>query len=138
MLWGIHRLQKIFSPNNVRSEFYAYFYPLVFCGGQLSMIITAELAYYYNWQYMYYLIVILLLIAIIFVLCFFTYLHRPIYMHFKRADWKSIPLAAGVMLMTIYLFTYGRTLGLVRIRPATSLCNIDTFAVLSFHTKAER
>lgn len=59
---------------------------------------------------MYYLIVILLLVAIIFVLCFFTYLRRPIYMHFKRADWKSIPLAAGVMLMTIYLFTYGRTL----------------------------
>lgn len=32
MMWGIHRMHKIFSPNNVRSEFYAYFYPLVYGG----------------------------------------------------------------------------------------------------------
>lgn len=103
-------IQPFFSRKKVRSEFYAWFYPLAFAGGQVSIALTAQLAYYYQWQHMYYLIVIMLLVAIIFVLCFFTYLRRPIYMHFKRADWKSIPLAAGVMLMTIYLFTYGRTL----------------------------
>ena len=71
MLWGIRRLQKIFSPHNIRSEFYAYFYPLVYCGGQLSMIITAELAYHYNWQYMYYFMMILLLVALLVVaVCF--------------------------------------------------------------------
>ena len=33
MLWTIRRIKYIFSPSDVRSEFYAYFYPLVFCGG---------------------------------------------------------------------------------------------------------
>lgn len=32
MLWFIRRATKIFSPKNVRSEFYSYFYPLVFAG----------------------------------------------------------------------------------------------------------
>lgn len=32
MLWFIRRATKIFSPKNVRSEFYSYFYPLVFDG----------------------------------------------------------------------------------------------------------
>ena len=32
MLWCIRRVQKIFSPKNVRSEFYSYFYPLVYTG----------------------------------------------------------------------------------------------------------
>lgn len=103
-------IQPFFSRKKVRSEFYAYFYPLAFAGGQVSIALTAQLAYYYQWQYMYYLVIILLLVAIIFVLCFFRFLRRPVYMHFKRADWKSIPIAAGMMLMTIYLFTYGRTL----------------------------
>lgn len=103
-------IRPFFSRKRVRSEFYAYFYPLAFSGGQVSIALTAQLAYYYQWQYMYYLVIILLLLAIIFILCFFRSLRRPVYMHFNRADWKSIPLAAGVMLMTIYFVTYGRTL----------------------------
>ncbi len=54
MLWFIRYAQKIFSRKNVRSEFYSYFYPLVYGGGQASMLVTALLAYYYNWKYMYY------------------------------------------------------------------------------------
>ena len=34
MLWFIRYAQKIFSRKNVRSEFYSYFYPLVYGGGQ--------------------------------------------------------------------------------------------------------
>ena len=48
MLWFIRFSQKVFSPKNVRSEFYSYFYPLVYSGGQVSMVLTAELAYHYN------------------------------------------------------------------------------------------
>mgnify|MGYP005929733901 FL=1 len=54
MLWFIRYAQTIFSPKKIRSEFYSYFYPLVYGGGQLSMVLTAELAYHYNWKYMYY------------------------------------------------------------------------------------
>ena len=71
MLEFIIMTRPFFSPSNVRSEFYAYFYPLVFSGGQISMALTAQLAYSYQWQYMYYFVIILLLVAILFVLiCF--------------------------------------------------------------------
>lgn len=36
MLWFIRIVKFIFSPKDVRSEFYSYFYPLVFGFGQLS------------------------------------------------------------------------------------------------------
>ena len=39
MLWVIRRIKFIFSPTDIRSEFYAYFYPLVFGCGQLSMVV---------------------------------------------------------------------------------------------------
>lgn len=32
MLWFIRYAQKIFSPKNIRSQFYSYFYPFVFGG----------------------------------------------------------------------------------------------------------
>lgn len=76
MLWIIRRIKFIFSPKDVRSEFYAYFYPLVFGGGQLSMVITALLAYHYDWKYMYYFMMLLLLIAILAVILFFRH-DRP-------------------------------------------------------------
>lgn len=63
-------IRPLFSPRRIRSEFYAWFYPLAFAGGQVSIALTAQLAYYYQWQYMYYLVMILLLAAIIFILCF--------------------------------------------------------------------
>lgn len=110
MLEFIIQIRPLFSPKNVRSEFYAYFYPLVFAGGQLSMAVTAQLAYYYQWQYMYYFIALLLLIAIVFVLLFFRYAKRPIHFPFKEIDGKSILIIASALLFTIYIFTYGKTL----------------------------
>ena len=64
MLEIIVMIRPFFSPDNVRSEFYSYFYPIVFSAGQVSMALTAQLAYYYQWQHMYYFVVILLLVAI--------------------------------------------------------------------------
>ena len=43
------------------------------------MAITAQLAYHYQWQHMYYFVTILLLIAILFVICFFRYARRPMH-----------------------------------------------------------
>lgn len=110
MLEFIIRIRPLFSPKNVRSEFYAYFYPIVFSGGQLSMAITAQLAYYYQWQHMYYFVIILLLIAIVFVLCCFRYAQRPIQSPFKEVDGRSILIIATALLLTLYTFTYGKTL----------------------------
>lgn len=110
MLWGIHRLQKIFSPNNVRSEFYAYFYPLVFCGGQLSMIITAELAYYYNWQYMYYFMMILLLVAILLVALFFRHDRALEKIPLADLHLREMLLISAGLLMLMYVINYGKLL----------------------------
>ncbi len=103
-------IRPFFTPNNVRSEFYSFFYPIVYSGGQISMALTAQLAYSYQWQHMYYLVIILLLVAIIFVLLFFRYTNRVIHIPFKEIDGKSILLISTALLLTIYAATYGKTL----------------------------
>lgn len=110
MLWFIRYAQKIFSPNNVRSEFYSYFYPLVYGGGQVSMLVTAQLAYYYDWKYMYYFMMLLMLVAILLVIICFRH-NRPI---------KSVPIAdlhiremfiiSAGLLMLMYVINYGKVL----------------------------
>lgn len=110
MLEFIVQLRPFFSPKNIRSEFYAYFYPIVFSGGQISMVITAQLAYYYQWQYMYYFTVLLMLIGMICILLFFRYAQKPISLPFKDIDRKSILLVSATLLCSIYVFTYGKTL----------------------------
>lgn len=110
MLWCIRRVKKIFSPKDIRSEFYAYFYPLVFGCGQLSMIITAELAYHYNWKYMYYFMMLLLLVALLVVVICFRH-DRP----FRRISWNELhvremfAVSAG-LLMLMYVLNYGKVL----------------------------
>lgn len=103
-------IRPLFSPRNIRSEFYAYYYPIVFSIGQFSMMLTAQLAYSYQWQYMYYFVILLLLAAIIFVLAFFRYGRTPVTFPFREIDWLSITLIAGVLLLAIYVVTYGKTL----------------------------
>lgn len=110
MLEIIMMIRPIFSPKNVRSEFYAYFYPIVFSAGQVSMALTAELAYHYQWQYMYYFVILLLLVAILFVLLFFKYARFPVHIPVRQIDGKSILLIASALLFTIYVVTYGKTL----------------------------
>lgn len=110
MLEFIIQIRPFFSPKNVRSEFYAYFYPIVFAGGQISIAITAQLAYYYQWQHMYYFVSMLMMIAIVFILAFFRYARRPTYIPYKDIDWKSILIISAALLMSIYIFTYGKAL----------------------------
>lgn len=101
-------LKPIFSKNDVRSEFYAYFYPTVFAIGQLSMIITAELAYSYHWQYMYYFVVIMLLIAVLLILICFAYANGRVRIPFENIDGVSVVLISAVSLMMIYVCNYGK------------------------------
>lgn len=110
MLWVIRRIKFIFSPADVRSEFYAYFYPLVFGCGQLSMVITALLAYHYDWKYMYYFMMLLLLVALVAVLVFLRHdrPERPVPWHDLHVR-EMLVIATGV-LMLIYVITYGKVL----------------------------
>ena len=110
MLEIILMIRPFFSPANVRSEFYAYFYPIVFSAGQISMYLTAELAYRYQWQYMYYFVILLLLIAILFILALFRYGQKRIVIPFREIDGRSMLLIAAALLMTLYAATYFKTL----------------------------
>lgn len=110
MLEIIIMIRPFFSPANVRSEFYGYFYPIVFSAGQISMLLTAQLAYYYQWQYMYYFVILLLLIAILFILIFFRYSRQIIRIPFREIDGRSFLLMSSILLMSIYVATYGKTL----------------------------
>lgn len=110
MLWFIRRAQKIFSPGNVRSEFYAYFYPLVYGGGQLSMIVTAKIAYHYDWKYMYYFMMVLLLLAILSVIIFFRHDRDSLSVPYRQLHIREMMIISTGILMLIYVITYGKTL----------------------------
>lgn len=102
------RIKLFFSPKDIRSEFYAFFYPIMFSGGQFSIVITAQLAYYYKWQHMYYFTILLMLVSMLFILSFFDYAKKPISLP-KEIDWKSITIISSALLFCIYVFTYGKT-----------------------------
>lgn len=110
MLEIILMIRPFFSPANVRSEFYAYFYPIVFSAGQISIYLTAELAYRYQWQYMYYFVILLLPIAILFILALFRYGQKRLVIPFREIDGRSMLLIAAALLMTLYAATYFKTL----------------------------
>ncbi len=110
MLWFIRHAQKIFSPQNVRSEFYSYFYPLVYGSGQASMLITAQLAYHYDWKYMYYFMMILILIAIFFVIVCLRH-NRPMSsLPLSELHAKEMFVISTGLLMLMYVLNYGKVL----------------------------
>lgn len=110
MLWLIRRIQKIFSPRNIRSEFYAYFYPIVFSGGQLSMLVTVELAYYYNWKYMYYFMMLLIAIAILCVIICFRHNRSLEKIPVSELHVREMFVISAGILMLIYVINYGKVL----------------------------
>jgi hypothetical protein len=110
MLWFIRHAQKIFSPKNVRSEFYSYFYPLVYGSGQISMVLTAELAYHYNWKYMYYFMMLLLLLAILLVIVCYRH-NRPLQkIPIEELHLREMFVIAIGLLMLMYVINYGKIL----------------------------
>jgi len=102
-------LRPFFSKNESQSEFYSYFYPISFGLGQISMIITAALAYQYQWQHMYYLIIGLQVLTITLILVFFRYGRKPIRIPFRDIDWISVGAITLIYLFIVYVCIYGRT-----------------------------
>jgi len=102
-------LMPIFSPSNTRNEFYAKYLPISLACGQLSLVLTAELANLYRWQYMYYLMIMLLLIAIIAVLITMKYARKLDRIPLKDIDWISLFLVSVCYMCIIYFTTYGKT-----------------------------
>ncbi|MDR3327678.1 MAG: MFS transporter [Prevotellaceae bacterium] len=103
-------LMPILSPENKRSIFYSKFYPLTLGISQLSMMLTSELAYKYEWKYMYYFMIGLLLLAVIIVLLTFRYSPLPSIIPLLDADWKSVILSSIYYIAVIFVATYGKTM----------------------------
>ena len=110
MLWVIQRIKLVFSPMDVRSEFYAYFYPLVFGGGQLSMVVTALLAYHYDWKYMYYFMMMMLVLTIIVVIVVMRHDRPSKGIPIKELHVQEMFIIAIGILMLSYVVTYGKVL----------------------------
>ena len=108
MLWCIRRIKTIFSPRDVRSEFYAYFYPLVFGCGQLSMIITAEPAYHYDWKYMYYFMMLLLLVALLIVAVCYRHDRGNRRVPLRELHIREMLVISAGLLMLMYVLNYAR------------------------------
>lgn len=108
MLETIIILTPHFSPSNTRNEFYAKFYPITLICGQLSLVLTAEFAYLYNWQYMYYFLILMLLIAIIAVVICMSFARRLLRIPYKDIDWISLFLISVCFMAIIYVATYGK------------------------------
>lgn len=109
MIEVIRILMPIFSPSGTRNEFYAKFYPISLACGQLSIVLTAELAYLYKWQHMYFFMILLLLVAMIVVVICMTYARRLIRVPLKDIDWLSIFLISTCFMCIIFVSTYGKT-----------------------------
>lgn len=109
MVETINILMPAFSPSGTRNEFYAKFYPITLACGQLSLVLTAELAYIYNWQYMYYFMILMLLISIIAVVTCMSFARRLVRIPFKDIDWISLFLISVCFMAIIYVATYGKT-----------------------------
>ena len=124
MLWFIRAIKPWFSPKDVRSEFYAYFYPLVFSTGQLSMMFTAIMSYYYDWKYMYYMMIILLLVAMLAVLVVFRHTSVGGRVPVEEIDGKNMTVVSVGILALMFFFNYGKPLDWFRSPVIIACCII--------------
>lgn len=108
MIEIISIIMPILSPSNTRNEFYAKFYPITISLAQLSLVLTAELADLYNWQYMYIFMMVLLLFAMITVVITMAFGRKLIRIPYKEIDWYSFFQCSVVLMASIYLLTYGK------------------------------
>lgn len=103
-------MTPFFTPGNVRSESYSWFYPLVFGGGQFSIPLTAWIAYNYKWQYTYYFVIILLLVTMSMVVVCFRDARPPKVKHVKEINFRSIFLISVSYLVLVWSVIYGKML----------------------------
>ncbi len=95
--------------SGTRNEFYSKFYPITLGIGQLSMVLTAELAYQFQWQHMYYFMIVLLLIAMVAVVICMAYAKKLIRLPIREIDWISFFLISVCFMAILYVATYGKT-----------------------------
>lgn len=90
--------------------FFSFLYFIVLASIQLSGLLTAEISYLFNWQYMHILIVGLYILFMIVIYC----LTRPVrtleWKPLKQIDWLGMTLWTLVLVLINFIFEYGKQL----------------------------
>jgi len=90
--------------------FFSFLYFVVLASIQLSGLLTAEISYLFNWQYMHILIVGLYILFMIVIYC----LTRPVrtleWKPLKQIDWLGMTLWTLVLVLINFIFEYGKQL----------------------------
>ncbi len=103
-------IQLKITPTRDFTVFFSVVYLVVLGSIQLSGLLTAEISYLFNWQYMYILIVGLhlsFMIAVYFLMRPIRFMKKlPLY----QIDWLGMGLWTLVLLLINFIFEYGKML----------------------------
>lgn len=103
-------IQLIITPKRDFTVFFSVVYLIVLGSIQLSGLLTAEISYLYNWQYMHILIVGLQLSVMITI----YFLMRPIRLMRKfplyQIDWLGMSMWTLILILINFIFEYGKRL----------------------------
>ncbi|NDV94268.1 MFS transporter [Dysgonomonas sp. 521] len=103
-------IQLVITPKRDFTVFFSVVYLIVLGSIQISGLLTAEISYLFNWQYMHILIVGLQLIFMILI----YFLMRPIRLMKKfplyQIDWLGMGLWTLVLILSNFILEYGKRL----------------------------
>lgn len=103
-------MSQFFSPDNVRSEYLSWFFPIIFGMGQVSMAFTAWLAYNYQWQYIYFCAAAMILLVMALIIVFFRDMQKPALLPLKEVNYQGVLLASSAFMFIVHALIYGQTL----------------------------
>jgi len=96
------------SPDGNRGRFYAVFYPFSILLGQLGAYLSAELAYAFGWQYVYYFMMPGLLLSLLAVVVFYHNGRTSPYTPLKKIDWQSFLLLTSSLMLLNYALVFAK------------------------------
>ena len=91
-----------------RKRFYAVYYPISLCSGQISTFLTSNLSLNTGWQELHYYAVAILLAAAMVCVIFMHNKHYARKMPFIYLDWPGLFLFGTALMSMAYLFAFGK------------------------------
>jgi DHA2 family multidrug resistance protein len=101
-------VMKMVSPKMERAKFYIFFYPFSICLGQLATYASAQIAYYYNWRYVYMCTAISLLFCILLAIVFMHNKRGGKQVKMSNIDIISPILLGSCLLLVNYVLTFAK------------------------------
>ncbi|MFB9864626.1 MFS transporter [Rufibacter immobilis] len=108
MMEVIIPVMGMISPDWNRGRFYAVFYPISIIAGQASAYFTAQLAYDYNWQLVYYFMLPGLLLSLALVTVFYHNERSIPKAPWTGVDWLSLLQLSGFLMLLNYILCFAK------------------------------